>query len=179
MSARIIDAHIHMDMYHPDERSRILDDMESSGVDALISVSSHLDSARENLQLAWQDSRIKSAIGYHPEQSLPSDEVVGNLLRLIDRHQHELTAVGEIGLPYYLRQEGKVTSLEAYTDVLEAFIQKAVELDKPIVLHAIYDDAPMVCDLLEKHSAAKAHFHWFKGDGRTVERLRANDYFKG
>lgn len=62
-------------------------------------------------------------------------------------------------------------------DILDLFIQKAVELDKPVALHAIYDDAPVVCDLLEKHSAAKAHFHWFKGDRKTAERMVGNGYF--
>lgn len=44
-------------------------------------------------------------------------------------------------------------------------------------MHAVYDDAPMACDLLEKHSIEKVHFHWFKGDGKTIERMIANGYF--
>ncbi|QKY70137.1 TatD family hydrolase [Lentibacillus sp. CBA3610] len=177
MLERIIDAHIHLDIYKPDEQSLILGEMEASGVDALISVSNHLLSAQKNLQLARYDSRIKPAIGFHPEQPLPSDEEVADLLALIDNHQDEMTAVGEVGLPYYSRQEGKADKREAYMAILRMFIQKAVELDKPVVLHAIYDDAPVVCDLLEKHSSIKAHFHWFKGDARTVERMARNGYF--
>src|SRR5699024_2780671 len=147
MSNRLIDAHIHLDMYKPAERSLILNDMKESGVDALITVSNHLASAQKNMQLARHDSRVKLSIGFHPEQPLPSDEDLADLLTLIDHHQHEIVAIGEIGLPYYLRREGKVASRGAYMDVLDAFIQKAVELDKPIALHAIYDDAPMACDL--------------------------------
>lgn len=177
MSNRIIDAHIHLDMYKPDERSLILDEMEASGVDVLISVSNHLDSAKRNLQLAREDCRIKPAIGYHPEQPLPSDEEISDLLVLINRHQQALAAVGEVGLPYYLRREGKAGAREAYINILDVFIQKAVELDKPVALHAVYDDAPVVCGLLEKHSAAKAHFHWFKGDWRTAERMIRNGYY--
>src|SRR5699024_2356164 len=40
----------------------------------------------------------------------------------------------------------------------------------------IYDDAPLVCDLLEKHSIEKAHFHWFKGDKETIDRMIENGY---
>lgn len=49
--------------------------------------------------------------------------------------------------------------------------------EKPISLHAVNSDAPVVCDLLEKHSVSKAHFHWFKVDQRTTERMLANGYF--
>ncbi len=177
MFDRIIDAHIHLDRYTPDERSLILHEMEASGVDELITVSNDLDSARKNLQLTRDDSRVKPAIGFHPEQPLPPDEEIADLLALIDYHQQTIAAVGEVGLPYYLRREGKAGSRDVSIDILDLFIQKAVELDKPVALHAIYDDAPVVCDLLEKHSAAKAHFHWFKGDRKTAERMVGNGYF--
>ncbi|GAA0440182.1 TatD family hydrolase [Lentibacillus halophilus] len=176
MSDRIIDAHIHLDRYAPDDRSLILNNMNDNGVDALVSVSGDLDSAQKNLQMSRDDSRVKPAIGFHPEQELPTDEDVADLLALMDRHRYDMVAVGEIGLPYYLEQEGRIASREAYMEVLEAFIQKAVELDKPIALHAVFDDAPMVCDLLETYSTSKAHFHWFKGDWRTTERMYRNGY---
>lgn len=53
----------------------------------------------------------------------------------------------------------------------------AKKWEKPIVLHAVYDDAPIVCDLLEKHDITKAHFHWFKGGQKTVKRMISNGYF--
>lgn len=62
-------------------------------------------------------------------------------------------------------------------EVLEQFILLAKRLDKPVILHAIYDDASVVCDLLEKHNVRKAHFHWFKGDKKTMERMLENEYF--
>jgi TatD DNase family protein len=31
--------------------------------------------------------------------------------------------------------------------------------------------------MLEKYSIKKAHFHWFKGDLHTIERMRENEYF--
>ncbi|RYG72030.1 TatD family deoxyribonuclease [Lentibacillus lipolyticus] len=177
MFERIIDAHIHLDMYTPDDQSAILRELEPSGVEALIAVSNNLASAWKNLQLGRDDSRVKPAIGFHPEQPLPSDEEVADLLALMENHRDEIAAVGEVGMPYYLRREGKAGDRGAYIDILEVFIRKAMELDLPVALHAIYDDAPIVCDLLEKHSVAKAHFHWFKGDWKTVDRMLGNGYF--
>ena len=56
-------------------------------------------------------------------------------------------------------------------------IALSVELDKPIVLHAVYEDAEIVCDLLEQYGVKNAHFHWFKGDERIVRRMMNNGYF--
>jgi TatD DNase family protein len=82
-------------------------------------------------------------------------------------------------LPYYLRKDQKVSKLQygKYIELLEMFMVMAKTWDKPIVLHAVYDDAPIVCDLLERHSVTKAHFHWFKGDEKTVSRMIKNGYY--
>ncbi|SFE04570.1 TatD DNase family protein [Lentibacillus persicus] len=179
MSNKIIDAHIHLDMYKPDERSGILRDMEVNDVDALIAVSNDLASAQGTLRLAHEDNRVKPALGFHPEQPLPADEEVGDLLAMIEQYSDRLVAIGEVGLPYYIQREGKVTAREreAYVHILDAFIQKAAQLNKPVALHAIYEDAPEVVGLLEKHSLSNAHFHWFKGDSDTMLQMRRNGYF--
>jgi TatD DNase family protein len=64
-----------------------------------------------------------------------------------------------------------------YLDLLERFIALAAKLGKPIILHAVYEDADLVCDLLEKYKVSQAHFHWFKGSRETAERMIGNGYF--
>ncbi len=176
MSDRVIDSHIHLDMYRQKDRQRVLSGLELAKVDTLICVSNHLKSSKETLQLAHDDSRIKPAFGFHPEQPLPTDYEAVEILTFIEKNQQEMIAIGEVGLPYYLQQDNKGVSWNAYVELLETFIQKAAALNKPIILHAIYEDAPIVCDLLEKYSVPDAHFHWFKGDSLTTERLAENGY---
>lgn len=170
----MIDSHLHLDQYKDEEIKKIIS--TSPFIDALISVSMNLRSAKRNLQLANKYKIVKTAFGFHPEQDLPSEQELEELISWMADHQKQMIAVGEVGLPYYLRQESGV-DLQAYIELLEAFIKLAKKWDKPIVLHAVYDDAPIVCDLLEKHSVEKAHFHWFKGDNITIERLIRNGYF--
>ncbi|MFP5109299.1 TatD family hydrolase [Neobacillus sp. C211] len=169
----MIDAHIHLDRYQDEEIKRIV--LDSAHIEALISVSFHLDSSKRNLLLSQKYQKVKPAFGYHPEQALPSENELKGLLNWMDDHRDEMIAVGEVGLPYYLRQEQGI-SIAPYLEVLEVFISKAKIWDKPIVLHAVYDDAPLVCDLLEKYSVSKAHFHWFKGDQKTIDRMIRNGY---
>lgn len=177
MKNRIIDAHIHFGRYDERDQEMILHDLAACNVDALISVSNHLHSAKMNLQLARMDRRIKPAFGFHPEQELPTESALNALRLFIHSHQEEMVAVGEVGLPYYLRKDDAGIPIEPYIEILELFIRQSVELNKPIVLHAVYEDAPIVCDLLEKYAVKKAHFHWFKGDRNTMERMRRNGYF--
>ena len=92
-------------------------------------------------------------------------------------NQDKMTAIGEVGLPFYLRETDPTLHLEPYIEALEAFIDKAKAWNKPIVLHAVYEDAETVCDLLEKYSVDNAHFHWFKGSQSTVERMIRNGYY--
>ncbi len=173
----MIDAHIHLDHYNDQE---IQDIMESdSSIEALISVSFDLESCKKNKDLAKLYRKVKPSFGYHPEQMPPTEKEIETLFSWIRSNQNDMVAVGEVGLPYYLGKDQKLTTLQRsqHIELLEAFITLSKELEKPIVLHAVYEDAPIVCDLLERYSVTGAHFHWFKGDSKTVQRMAENGYY--
>jgi TatD DNase family protein len=177
-----IDAHIHLDMYDEQSAKAIIAELEASQVQALIAVSRHLDSciATKRLKLLAPD-RVFVAYGFHPEQELPTETQLAALIDWMSEHVSDMIAVGEIGLPYYTRHEvkesGKVFDTVPYIQLLERFLQLAVEWDKAVVLHAVYEDAEIVCDLLAKYRLKRAHFHWFKGSDKTVERMIAAGYY--
>ena len=101
----MIDAHIHFDQYENSERMTILKEMNQSGVSHLLTVSTDLDSCKSNLLLSKQDERIKHAFGFHPEQAIPKKEELAELIKWIKENRESMVAVGEVGLPYYLRAE--------------------------------------------------------------------------
>lgn len=173
---KMIDTHIHLDKYS-DEDIRIFN-TEYPLIESIISVSNDMESCRRNLQLSLRYKKVKPAFGFHPEQSLPTDDQKEDLFEWMISHNEEMIAIGEVGLPYYLRKDGKISVRQygEYIELLEAFVKMSKYLEKPIALHAVYEDAPVVCDLLEKHSISKAHFHWYKGDQKTTERLAQNGY---
>ena len=170
----MIDSHLHLDQYNDKAIEKLI--TTSPFIDGLISVSMNLTSAKRNLLLSNLYNIVKPAFGFHPEQSLPNEQELEELINWMAVHQEQMVAVGEVGLPFYLRQE-KAIDIQPYIEMLEIFLKLAKQWDKPIVLHAVYDDAPIVCDLLEKNSIEKAHFHWFKGDDKTIDRLIRNNYF--
>lgn len=173
----IYDAHIHLEQYSRKELEGIF---RSWQVDGVIAVSTNLDSCRRTLQLSRQfPGRVFPAFGWHPEQPLHQD--IEPLFDFIMQHQEEMAAVGEVGLPYYTRQQhvrlNHSFELEPYICLLDRFIGLAKELDKPVVLHAVHEDAAIACDLLEKHGWHQAHFHWYKGDVQTTARMACQGYF--
>lgn len=172
----LMDAHIHIDQYSPRDQKQIISDCEKWKIEGFIAVSNDLSSAKETLKLAQEYPLIHPACGFHPEQSLPSTEEIEKLLNYIDAHHEQFIAIGEVGLPYYMRKENPDLSVEPYMEVLEQMMQRAAAYNKPIILHSVYEDAPLVCDLLEKHNINRAHFHWFKGNACTIERMVTNGY---
>ncbi|MBB6636585.1 TatD family hydrolase [Cohnella thailandensis] len=177
---KIYDAHIHLDSYPAERRDSLLAEAAVEGVAGIVAVSMDLASCEENRRLArLYPGMVLPAYGRHPEQ--PALDPDGpELTRLCDwirarAAEDEPFAIGEVGLPYYLRTEteGRGESFDEapYLLQLERFVGLAAELNRPIVLHAVYEDADKALDLLEKHRVREAHFHWFKGAASTVERM--------
>ena len=162
----MIDAHIHLDQYAEKEQWHIL----HSDVEAFIAVSMDLASAKRNLQLATYYPCVKPAFGYHPEQAVLQDET--SLFQFIYENASKMVAIGEVGLPYYSQIDR-----ESHKRLLGKFMLLAKELGKPIILHAVYEDAIEVCDMLEEYEIRRAHFHWFKGDRKTTERMKNMGYY--
>lgn len=182
MKQRFINAHCHLDQYDSEMQRKIINELTSCDVDHIISVSFDLASCKKNQALhAAHPQAIKPAYGLHPEQPLPSESEIAELFQWIREHADEAIAIGEVGLPYYARYKawkGKSPfELQPYIDLLESFIALAAQLDKPIALHAIYEDAEVTCDLLEQYNIERAHFHWFKGSTQTIHRMVSNGYY--
>lgn len=177
MKRCIIDAHIHLDQYEEVEREALLSELKKSDFSGLVAVSSNLASCRRTLELAAQIPEVTPAFGFHPEQALPNKAEQKALFRWMEEHAERMAAVGEIGLPFYLRKEHPELEMAGYVRLLEAFLKWAKSWNKPVVLHAIYEDADLVCDLLEKHGVKKAHFHWFKGSWKSLKRMKERGYY--
>jgi len=178
----LIDSHIHLDLYEPADIGRMMRELPSFGVERVVAVSVDLASCRHVQRLSrGYPGQVVPAYGQHPERSIPSEPELDELFAFIRLHREEMAAIGEVGLPWYNRREaerkGERFALEPYVELLESFVRLAKELNKPIVLHAVYEDADIACDLLEKHSVRRAHFHWFKGSEQTMRRMMDNGYF--
>lgn len=179
--APLIDSHIHLDQYDDPKIEQMIRSLADLNIQSLISVAMNLSSCQRTEQLAQRyPSIVQPAYGYHPEQPLPDAQELQTLLLWIEQRMDQLIAIGEIGLPYYHRLEaierGELLDEQGYQDVLSALLQLTARYDKPVILHAVYEDAAIACDLLEQYGITKAHFHWFKGYPETIQRMIHNGY---
>ncbi|MBW7473375.1 TatD family hydrolase [Paenibacillus oenotherae] len=181
---RWVDAHLHVDLYDEAARERMLAEAFDDGVAAVVAVSMSLASSEVNRALSFRyEGRLLPAYGFHPEQSLPGERELNELFHWIDERikNGEHCAIGEVGLPYYSRHEAKEKGQpfdeRPYVQLLERFVRLAARCERPIVLHAVYEDADKACDLLEKHGVKRAHFHWFKGSPSTIKRMMEAGYY--
>ncbi|MCC3373030.1 TatD family hydrolase [Cohnella sp. REN36] len=177
------DAHLHLDGYPEARRDALLGEAFAGGVAGVVAVS--MDVASCEVNRAWArryPGRVMPAYGHHPEQPPLGEAALAALCDWIRARaaDGEPFAVGEVGLPYYTRTEaeakGEPFDETPYARQLDRFVALAAELDRPIALHAVYEDAGKALDLLERRGIRRAHFHWFKGDSRTVDRIVANGY---
>lgn len=177
---RYIDAHLHLDLYEQAEQESLLEKASGEDIAAIVAVSMHLESSRKVREWAQRrPERIMPAYGFHPEQPLPAAERLDELFGWMQERDAagERFAIGEVGLPYYARTEAEEAGMafdeSGYLALLDRFVRLAAETGRPIVLHAVYEDADKALDVLEKHRVSRAHFHWFKGAPATVDRMIA------
>jgi TatD DNase family protein len=171
------DAHIHLEKYEDSEIERFLSDARLEGV---IAVSMDLPSSRRTLQLKKRfPGKVFAACGFHPEQPPCFDR--DQWYSFLNAHREEIDAIGEAGLPYYLererKKEGKPFDKPAYLHILQTLLKWADEWDKPVILHGVHEDVPLICDLLEETSIRRVHFHWLKTDPETLKRMEKSGYY--
>jgi TatD DNase family protein len=170
------DAHIHLERYRDEEIAQFCREERLVG---LIAVSMDLASSKRTLALKNRyPDKVYAACGFHPEQE-PVD--LRELIRFIRQHRGEIDAIGEIGLPYYLRkqalEERREWNEEKYETMLKQMLEVATELDKPVILHGVREDVGTICGLLERYEIKRAHFHWIKANTKTLRHMAEKGYY--
>ncbi|WP_315906401.1 TatD family hydrolase [Priestia koreensis] len=167
------DAHIHLDQYPDVDRS--IAQWQEAGVKGVVAVSTNLRSSYDTLLLKQKyPDFITAAIGFHPEEALPSVQDVTEWKSLLLKERSLISAIGEVGLPYY---SAFSNDLPSYLPFLEDMMMLANEYELPIILHAVHSGAPIAFDLLRKHGVKNAHFHWLKASSAVVKQIVEAGYY--
>ncbi|WP_150540014.1 TatD family hydrolase [Actinobacillus vicugnae] len=170
----MFDSHIHLDQLSENQIIQIVNDPLLNG---LLAVSTDLASAEKLLKLKQRFPKIQIAAGFHPEQALMDDKQHQALFNWIVENRQNLTAIGEVGLPHYLKRQHPHLDYQPYIQLLERFVMLSKRLNLPLNLHIVYDDVLIMLDLLEKYQIQQAHFHWFKTDDISLEHFLQTPYF--
>lgn len=161
----LIDAHIHLDQI-ADLPQRI-PEWQAAGVTGVVAAATGLASSRRTLELCRQHPGFAHACaGYHPETLTPDLEEVAAVCAFARAHRDELVGIGEVGLPWYcldgLDEGRRAAVVQQHEEILRTFCRLAVELGKPLVLHAVHAMAARAVAILQAEGVGEALFHWFK-----------------
>ncbi len=105
---------------------------------------------------------IYLTLGYHPSRVKADNKTIDKVYNLIRNNENEILAVGEIGMDI------KDENYERQEEIFKKFLSLAIELDKPIVVHArgferkIFDIAKDKVDIM---------FHCYSGDLETAKEI--------
>lgn len=175
----LVDTHVHGDRISLEEWPDLLSRARLAGVVRAVGVGSDGKSGVKLLRLKQEHPDfMEVAFGYHPEQPVDWAQVK-IVLRQIREHRDSLCGVGEVGLPWYSLspEERKEAPDPEHLSVLERFLQTAVELDLPVLLHAVHDRAETVFRMLQTYRVRKAVFHWLKAPAPVVNAIVGAGYY--
>lgn len=155
---------------------RYIAEWYEAGIVGVVAVATDLSSAYRTLALKQRyPDFVYAALGFHPEQLLPSSSEVTELVDLLYRERQMIHAIGEVGLPHYVAEA--VEQIDEHAECLSRFAALAAELDVPLILHAVHDKAAHALAIVRTQGVRKAHFHWLKAPDAVVDEIVGHGYF--
>ncbi len=161
---QLVDVHAHLcDDVFDHDRAVVLDRARAAGVGAVIAVGEDMADARKNIALAGANPMIKAAAGLYPTH-LDLD-LAQQMVDFIREHQHNLVAIGEVGLDYWVVKDSKDRAVQR--EIFGEFISLSNALSLPLNIHSRSAGRHAISMLLER-DASLVHLHAFDGKFGTA-----------
>ncbi len=168
----MIDIHAHYDddAFDSDRIELLTDLFQNKGVNAIINAGCNIKTSEYAINLSETFEQMYAVVGFHPcDAHLMSDsdfDVIKSML-----NHPKVVGIGEIGLDYHWDDTYK----DVQKDVLKRFLQLAVDLDKPVVIHE--RDACADCLEIVMQYDVRGVFHAFSGSKETAQILLDRGWF--
>ena len=173
----MIDAHAHIEMF----KGKAGKVVEESRKRLKAVVDSITEYRKFHVWKSWELLQphfgfVFPTLGYAPNEARRGNwEKVGKVEAFIREHASEIVALGEIGLDfYYATTEAERKSQR---EIFHHFLDLAVELDLPVVLHA--RDAEREVFEAVQRAGVKAYFHSYSGPRDLTLEIAENGHIIG
>lgn len=173
----LIDVHCHLDKLIEEGISadKAIKNAHKNGVEVMIVNGTNPEQNKIILDLAKKHPEVKPALGIYPLDALKlSDKEIDNEIKFILENKEKVMAIGEVGLD--LKEEELHKTLDKQKNNLTKFIELAIKLDKPIIIHSRKAELHTI-ELLEKLNVKKVIMHCFSGKMSLVERIAKNSWY--
>ncbi|AHL22530.1 YchF/TatD family DNA exonuclease [Thermococcus nautili] len=173
----MIDAHAHFEFYKKDAPKVI----EECRKELRAVVDSITEYRKTHVWKSWELLRpyfgfIFPTLGYHPNEARRGNwEKVKKVEDFIREHSKEIVAIGEIGLDYHYAENE--AQRENQREIFRHFLELAVELDLPVVIHA--REAEGEAYELVQRAGVRAYFHSYAGSVELAKEIVENGHVIG
>ncbi|MCD6244609.1 MAG: TatD family hydrolase [Candidatus Korarchaeota archaeon] len=158
---RLFDAHCHLEEEAFDEdREEVISRAIKSGIIGIVTSPIYPEDAEKALSLFRDHQVVKVSIGLDVAEYGEDDEVEKTIQLILD-NVDDIVAVGEVGLDYRVASRGGPDK-DRQKEVFRRFIRLAKELDKPLVIHSLWAQRP-VLRVLDEEGASRVVLHAFGG----------------
>lgn len=164
----IFDSHCHLDVSAFDhDRLEVLQQAESVGVNKILVPAIEYQSWDSLISFCRSKPGLYPALGLHPVfMRNHSQAHIDALAEAVDRHKP--TAIGEIGLDFYVDKNNKKEQILLFEQQLEV----ARQYHLPVILH-VRKAHNEIIKLLKKHQAVGGICHAFNGSLQQAEQYQA------
>lgn len=170
----LVDVHTHLTDPKMSDTDSIIQRAKDAGVKAIITNGLNKQSNRECLKLAKEYDIVKAALGLYPiEAEKVLQEEILDEIKFIKKNKKEVIAIGEIGLDLHWTRPEEIEKVKIQEFAFEKFIDLAMELDIPVIVHSRKAEKNCI-EFLEKKKARKVIMHCFGGNQEEVERVIKN-----
>jgi TatD DNase family protein len=171
---QLFDAHTHIDMKHfQNDLDKVIHRAQAANLVGMVTSSISPGSFRRTLGITkkYPDFVFHSA-GCSVSQLTQEDAL--KIIELIQRYSKDIVAVGEVGLDYYWIKDPQ--GREAQEPLFSKFIELAMELKLPIVIHSRKAEE-RATDMLEHRFSGSVLMHCFDGSAEVAKRVADNGWY--
>jgi TatD DNase family protein len=171
----LIDTHCHLDAAEFDaDREAVWQSALDAGVRSIVIPGVLESNFQPIMQWCAQHPQAAFALGWHPlfvDQA--TDDALENLQQTIESvlqgpQAHQLVAIGEIGLDFYITRDNEAHQIA----MLEGQLQLAKQFDLPVILH-VRSSIDTVLKYLRKHDIHQGIAHAFNGSRQQADAMAA------
>jgi len=159
-------AHLNFDDFKTDFESVILR-AQKANVEKIINIGSDYKSSHKSIELSQKFSRVYAAIGLHPIYINKEKFDVTKYRNLAQNKK--VVAFGEIGFDF--GEEGKKIPTQKQISVFKEFINLAIELKKPIIIHCRDSREDLLKFLSSETKLPRGVLHCFSGDFEFAQKI--------
>lgn len=162
----LVDTHCHIhETDYPLDVDTVIQRAHQAGVMQMICIGTDQLSSIKAIEFASKYDGIYSVIGVHPHEAKDGCK---DLVKLIDRNNPKIVAIGEIGLDYF----HMLSPREAQIRIFEEQIELALKNDLPIVFHVreAFDDFwPIFDNFQSQNQPIRGELHSFTDNLKNAE----------